>query len=175
MFPGAAGPCRVAVSAQCRAGWEAGEKNLGSVPKPGGRGFTGTAYSLVTLTVSNLEVERDFYRSLLGMRVIYDQADGPDAQCLLKFGQNTLQLRKSTNVVKPSCDRFGITVENFNRDAVEAELKRRGLRPVPNSRLSWTISDPDGYTIDVSGAGFSEHLANDCHGASATCPGGPTG
>ncbi|HYT06710.1 MAG TPA: hypothetical protein VEL77_03595, partial [Rugosimonospora sp.] len=96
-------------------------------------------------------------------------------ECSLRFGQNTLVLRKLGNPAdKPYCNRFGFAVEN-SADAVAAELKRRGFKPKPDSKLSWSIVDPDGYQIGVSGSGFSEHIANDCHGSSAACPGGPTG
>jgi catechol 2,3-dioxygenase-like lactoylglutathione lyase family enzyme len=175
MFPGAAGSCEVAKSDKCIAAWQAGLKNLHAAPKPSGKGFHATGYSFIVLNVPDVAKERDFYRDLLGMKVIYDKPEGPGAECFLRFGQNTLQLRKIGNLAgKPYCNQFGLAIENYDSNSVEAELKSRGLRPKPDSKLSWSIVDPDGYRIGVSGAGFSEHIANDCHGGSATCPGGPT-
>jgi catechol 2,3-dioxygenase-like lactoylglutathione lyase family enzyme len=176
MFPGAAGPCAIAASEKCVAAWEKGQKNLNAAPKPSGKGFQATSYSFIVLNVPDVAKERDFYRDLLGMKIIYDKREGPNAECFLTFGQNMLQLRKMNNPAgKPYCNRFGMTVENYDQNAVKAELERRGLKAKPNSKLSWSIVDPDGYHIDVSAAGFAEHLANDCHGSSATCPGGLTG
>jgi catechol 2,3-dioxygenase-like lactoylglutathione lyase family enzyme len=176
MFPGAAGPCEVATSEKCLTAWQAGQKNLNAAPKANGKSFHATSYSFIVLNVPDVAEERDFYRDLLGMKVVYDKLEGPRAECFLRFGQNTLQLRKTNNpAAKPYCNQFGLMVENYDRHAVEGELKRRGFNPKPDSRLSWSIIDPDGYHIDVSGAGFSEHLANDCRGNSASCPGGPTG
>lgn len=175
MFPGAAAPCAVAASEKCVAAWEAGEKHLTAAPKPSGK-FQATSYSFIVLNVPDVSKERDFYRDLLGMRVIYDKPGGPDGESFLRFGQNTLWVRKTSNLAaKPYCNQFGFVVANYDRDAVEAELKRRGLNPKPDSKLSWSFVDPDGYRIGVSGAGYSEHISNDCHGSSATCPGGPTG
>jgi len=176
MFPGAAGPCAVAASEKCIAAWEAGQKNLDAAPKPSGKGFQATSYSFIVLNVPDISKERDFYRDLLGMKIIYDELEGPSGECFLRFGQNTLCLRKTSSPAdKPYCNQFGLAIENYDPNAVEAELRRRGLKPKPNSKLSWTVVDHDGYQIDVSGTGFGEHLANDCHGSSATCPGGPTG
>jgi len=176
MFPGAAGPCKIAASTSCLAGWQAGQKNLGASAKPSGRGFKASSYSFIVLNVADVYKERDFYRDLLGMKVIYETSEPSKRECFLTFGGNTLQLRQTASAsVKPSCNEFGLAIENFNRDAVEAELIRRGLKPQPDSKLSWTIADPDGYQIDVSAAGFSEHIAKDCNGSKATCPGGPTG
>lgn len=175
MFPGAAAPCAVAASEKCVAAWEAGEKHLTAAPKPSGK-FQATSYSFIVLNVPDVSKERDFYRDLLGMRVIYDKPGGPNGESFLRFGQNTLWVRKTGNLAaKPYCNQFGFVVANYDRDAVEAELKRRGLNPKPDSKLSWSFVDPDGYRIGVSGAGYSEHISNDCHGSSATCPGGPTG
>lgn len=176
MFPGAAGPCKIASSPSCVAGWQAGQKNLSASAKANGKGFKATSYSFIVLNVPDVAKERDFYRDLLGMKVIYDNSKERNGECFLRFGQNTLQLRQTADPhAKPFCNQFGISIEKFQQDTVEAELRRRGLEPKPDSKLSWTIADPDGYQIDVSGPGFSQHIANDCRGSKATCPGGPTG
>lgn len=179
MYPGAARPCAVAASAACEEGWEAGLKNLDKAPKPSGKGFTATAYSHVVLNVSDIDKEREFYRDMFGMKVIYDQPADPakkqPAQCFLRFGENTLYLRPAGADGKASCNHFAFIVENYNQDAVEAELKRRGLNPKPDSKLAWTITDPDGMRIEVAGKGLPEHIAKDCNGNNASCPGGPRG
>jgi catechol 2,3-dioxygenase-like lactoylglutathione lyase family enzyme len=172
MFPGAAAPCKIAASPMCIAAWEAGEKNLAAAPKPSSKSFKGLSYSFVRLHVPDLSRERDFYTDLLGMQVLYDGSQQPNDLCLLKFGQNTLELRKLPNAsARPYCHQFGIAIESFNRADVETELKRRRLKPKPDSELSWSITDPDGYEIDVSAPEFSEHLANACHGNASTCSG----
>jgi catechol 2,3-dioxygenase-like lactoylglutathione lyase family enzyme len=176
MFPGAAGPCTIAASEKCKAAWEAGQKNLHAAPKPDGKGFVATGFSFIILNVPNVSQERDFYGNLLGMKVIYDKPQGPHGECFLSFGQNTLWLRKTNNAAeKPYCNQFGLTVGNYNQNTVGAELKRRGLKPKPDSKLSWSIVDPNGFEIGVSGSGFPEYIANDCRGSSTTCPGGRTG
>src|SRR5438309_5310579 len=76
MFPGAAGPCAVAASDKCIAASEAGQKNLHPPPKTSGKSFQATAYSFIVLNVPDISQERDFYRDLLGMKVIYDKPEG---------------------------------------------------------------------------------------------------
>ena len=116
-----------------------------------------------------MTAERDFYRDLLGMKVIYEQP-APNRQIFLRFGRNTLYLRKTANAGdKAFCNHFAFVVDDYNQAKVEAELKRRGLDPKPDSKLAWTITDPDGMRIEVAGWGLPEHIANDCHGASH-CP-----
>jgi catechol 2,3-dioxygenase-like lactoylglutathione lyase family enzyme len=153
MFPGAAGPCEVASSEKCRAAWEAGQKNLKDVPKPNGKNFQTDGFSFIILNVPEVSKERDFYRDLLGMKISSDRSEGPEAECFLRFGHNSLWLRKLSNPAgKPYCNQFGFAVGN-TVDDVEAELKRRGLRPERDSKPlgTWNIVDPDGYRVGVTG------------------------
>src|SRR4029453_12835819 len=84
MFPGAASPCKVADSKECRDAFEAGHKNLAQMPKPSGKGFTARYYAGVVLDVPSdmVQKERDFYRDLLGMKVIGENAK----RAVLRFG-----------------------------------------------------------------------------------------
>jgi catechol 2,3-dioxygenase-like lactoylglutathione lyase family enzyme len=182
MFPGAARPCENAESAQCKAAYKSGLKNLDKLPKPSGRGFKATSFSHIVLNVpeADLSKERDFYRDLLGMKVIYDQPADPaknqGPQVFLRFGRNTLYLRPTSDPgEKPYCNHFAFVVENYDQNKVEAELNRRGLNPKPDSKLAWTIADPDGFRIEVAGWGLPEHIANDCKGANSSCAGGVRG
>src|SRR6185503_14390112 len=47
MFPGAASPCAEAKSAKCKDAFEAGHKNLASMPKPSGKGFTAQYFKYI--------------------------------------------------------------------------------------------------------------------------------
>jgi catechol 2,3-dioxygenase-like lactoylglutathione lyase family enzyme len=158
MFPGAASPCKDAESKECKDAYEAGLKNLDKMPKPSGKGFKARYFSNINLTVpaSAIPSERDFYRDLLGMKVIRETPQ----RVFLRFGGNTLVLDGTGKPdEKPYCNRYGFQIENYDSAKVEAELKRRGLNPQPNNKLAWTVKDPDGLTIDVAGAGFAEELS----------------
>jgi catechol 2,3-dioxygenase-like lactoylglutathione lyase family enzyme len=177
MYPGAAKPCEVAKSAECEQGWESGLKNLNMAPKPSGKGFKAIAYSHILLSVPIDEItkEKEFYRDMFAMKVFYD-VGGDNPQVFMRFGQNTLYIRKTAKPGdKPYCNHFAFVVEDFNNAMVETELNRRGLNPKPDSKLGWTIADPDGFRLEVGAWGLPEHIANDCKGINATCPGGIRG
>ncbi len=93
---------------------------------------------------------RDFYADLLGMKVSGD--DG--TQCTLSFGNTVMKARKSNLPGnKPFIGHVCYTVENWNEDAVEAELKRRGLNPrtdMGGGSKSFHIADPDGYDVELT-------------------------
>ncbi len=172
VFPGAALPT---------AKESDGTKNLSAIPGPDGKGFKAEAVSHLVLNVPDVDKCRDFYTTLLGMNVIYYKPGdvfGVDAQggplCFLKFGENAFYLRKSRHPEnKPYVAHFAMAVENFNQAAVKAELERRGYKPQPDSKYGWSIQDPAGMRTEVAGKGLPEHVAADCNGGIAGCPGGP--
>lgn len=61
---------------------------------------------------------------------------------------------------------------DYNQDEVKAKLIHLGYDPKPDSKYAWTIHDPVGMRTEVAGAGFPEHIAGDCNGEAAGCPGG---
>jgi catechol 2,3-dioxygenase-like lactoylglutathione lyase family enzyme len=131
--------------------------------------------------VPDVDVSRDFYTDLLGMKVVYykpgdvfgvDTPGGP--VCFMKFGENHLYLRKSQHPEhKPYIAHFAPEVANYDQAAVKAELIRRGYKPAADSKYGWSIRDPAGMRVEVAGKGLPEHVAGDCNGANPNCPGGP--
>jgi len=177
MFPGAADPCDVAASDKCKQAYAEGMKNLNAGPKPSGSGFKALYFSHVVLNCAEaqLETEFKFYRDMMGMKVLYHNTTD-NLKTFLRFGQNTLYLQKADKPVeKPYCNHFALVIENFDSAKVEAELKRRGLDPKPDSKLAWTITDPDGMRVDIAAPGLAEHIAKDCKGVNTSCPGGIRG
>ncbi|MGH9681563.1 MAG: VOC family protein, partial [Candidatus Acidiferrales bacterium] len=140
-------------------------------------GFQAVYFSHVVLNVPDADylTETKFYRDMMGMKVLYNKTT-EKPECFLRFGQNTLYLRKTAKSdEKPYCTHFAFVVENYDSAMVEAELKRRGLNPKPDSKLAWTITDPDGFRVEVAGPGLPEHIAKDCKGVNTSCPGGVRG
>jgi catechol 2,3-dioxygenase-like lactoylglutathione lyase family enzyme len=139
-----------------------------------GKGFKAIAVNHISFGVADYARTRDFYSDLLGMKVKYD--DGK--QCFLNFGvqQDCIIARKTKQPDgKPFVDHLAYTIDHWDRDAVEAELKRRGLDPKPDSKYAWTIHDPDGYTIQVCAKELQDYVWKTCGGSVQGCPGGPGG
>jgi catechol 2,3-dioxygenase-like lactoylglutathione lyase family enzyme len=153
MFPGAAQPCKdSAKSETCKAGFQEGLKNLSMLPKPSGNGFIGIAFTPVVVHTPDVHKDMEFFRDLLGMKVISDKEGGPNPEALLWFGENTLLLRKTSQPGgKVYCNEYAFRVENFNKAKTEAELKRRGLNPEWDAAMGWVIHDPDGLRIGITG------------------------
>jgi catechol 2,3-dioxygenase-like lactoylglutathione lyase family enzyme len=111
-------------------------------------GFKAVAVNHISYIVADYTKTRDFYADLLGMKVSGD--DGK--QCNLTFGGNWLLARNIRGDRKPPLvDHIAITIDNWDKNKVEAELKRRGLDPRPDTDNSFHVKDPDGYNLQISG------------------------
>jgi catechol 2,3-dioxygenase-like lactoylglutathione lyase family enzyme len=147
MFPGAARPCAEANSAECRQAYESGLKNLDSIPKASGRGFEALYFNYIILHVPDVDKERDFYTSLMGMKVVSDTK----VEVSLRFGENTLVLRPAGADGKPYCNEFGFVISNYDPARVKAELDRRGINSKPGAFGGVVFSDPNGLEIGIAG------------------------
>jgi catechol 2,3-dioxygenase-like lactoylglutathione lyase family enzyme len=107
----------------------------------------------VSYQVADYVKTRDFYAGLFGMKVSRD--DGK--QCRLSVGDSLIIARNASS--RPSdttrVDHIAYTIANWDtdkkvRDAVGAELKRRGLE-VRETAGSFHIKDPDGFDVQMGG------------------------
>jgi catechol 2,3-dioxygenase-like lactoylglutathione lyase family enzyme len=116
-------------------------------------GFKAIGVNHISLEVQDYRRARDFYSDLLGMAVSAD--DGK--QCYLSFGDTVLIARNhyqpGENDSKPLVDHIAYSIDNWNHEGVEKELKRRGLNPQPDFD-SFHFVDPDGYDVQIAGKDF---------------------
>jgi len=75
-------------------------------------------------------------------------------QCYLKFGKDSFLIARKTQdpAGGPLVDHLCYTIEDWDKGAVEAELRRRGLNPEPDTDESFHVRDPDGYRLQIGSA-----------------------
>lgn len=125
----------------------AGAGSVAAAPQ-GGRGFKAASVNHLSFSVPEYARTRDFYADLMGMKVARD--DGKE--CTLTFGDSSLVVRKTRRPDNaPYIDHVCYTISDWDRSAVEAELKRRGLNPRPGqNEFSFEVKDPDGYGLQIA-------------------------
>ena len=119
-----------------------------------GKGFKAVAVNHISFQVADYGRTRDFYADLLGMKVLKDTG----RQCNLAFGDHgtwLLPRNAREGMTPPKVDHIAYTIENWDKDAVEAELKRRGLSPRVDTDNSFHVKDPDGFDVQISGKGMT--------------------
>jgi catechol 2,3-dioxygenase-like lactoylglutathione lyase family enzyme len=110
----------------------------------GQKGFNATAVNHISYQVADYTKTRDFYADLFGMKVSHDTG----SQCYLAFGDSFLIPRNHSSNT-PRIDHIAYTIDNWDQDAVEAELKRRGLQP-KQDKNSFHVEDPNGFDLQIS-------------------------
>jgi catechol 2,3-dioxygenase-like lactoylglutathione lyase family enzyme len=125
-----------------------------AVPRPASaensKGFKGVAVNHISYQVNDYAKTRDFYADLLGMKVVADTGK----QCNLILGDtNTFVIPRNApeGSAPPRIDHIAYTIENWDKNAVKAELDRRGLNPQPDTDNSFHIKDPNGFDLQISG------------------------
>jgi catechol 2,3-dioxygenase-like lactoylglutathione lyase family enzyme len=114
----------------------------------GGTGFKAITVNHISYQVADYRKTRDFYADLLGMKVTQD--DGK--QCHLEFGtegSHILPRNARAGSAPPKVDHIAYSIDHWDKNAVEAELKRRGLDPRPDKE-SFHVKDPDGFDLQIS-------------------------
>jgi catechol 2,3-dioxygenase-like lactoylglutathione lyase family enzyme len=113
-------------------------------------GFKAVAVNHISFEVADYARTRDFYADLLGMEVSGD--DG--TQCYMKFGADSFLIPRKSREPRggPLVDHICYTIADWDKDAVEAELRRRGLDPEPDTDESFHVRDPDGYRLQIGSA-----------------------
>jgi catechol 2,3-dioxygenase-like lactoylglutathione lyase family enzyme len=112
--------------------------------------FNAVAVNHISFGVADYARTRDFYADLLGMEVSGD--DGK--QCYMKFGKDSFLIPRGRQEPGdgPLVDHICYTIEDWDKRAVEAELRRRGLNPEPDTDESFHVRDPDGYRLQIGSA-----------------------
>jgi catechol 2,3-dioxygenase-like lactoylglutathione lyase family enzyme len=128
-----------------------------------GKGFKTVTVNHISYNVADYKKTRDFYADLMGMKVSHDEDKG---QCYMSFGDSFLLPRNARGTrTPPLVDHIAYTIEDWNKEQVEDELKRRGykqaergqrggLQPMqyrPDTEDSFHILDPDGFDLQISG------------------------
>jgi catechol 2,3-dioxygenase-like lactoylglutathione lyase family enzyme len=110
------------------------------------KGFKAVTVNHISYQVTDYAKTRDFYADLFGMKISHD--DGK--QCFLEFGDTFLIPRNHPSNT-PCIDHIAYTIDIWNKNAVEAELRRRGLQPKPDTENSFHVEDPNGFDLQISG------------------------
>jgi catechol 2,3-dioxygenase-like lactoylglutathione lyase family enzyme len=114
------------------------------------KGFRAVGVNHISYQVNDYAKTRDFYADLLGMKVVKDTG----TQCNLVIGDtNTFVIPRNApqGTTPPRIDHIAYTIENWDKNAVHAELERRGLNPQPDTENSFHIKDPNGFDLQISG------------------------
>jgi catechol 2,3-dioxygenase-like lactoylglutathione lyase family enzyme len=105
----------------------------------------GTKIDHISIQVTDLPRSVAFYEKIFGLTILSE--DKPNEIARLGAGKIIVSLhhKSPTGLV----DHFAIGVENFNKEAVTAKLKERGITPEENLDAGFHIKDPEGMNVQI--------------------------
>jgi catechol 2,3-dioxygenase-like lactoylglutathione lyase family enzyme len=112
---------------------------------PQSPGLVGNGIDHVSVLVSDLERSANFYQSLFGLAVLSE--DKPHG--ILRLGRKRVSVSIRKETPYGTVDHFGVSVENFNKEAVTQVLTQRGLTPQENWQYGFHVKDPDGVVVQM--------------------------
>jgi catechol 2,3-dioxygenase-like lactoylglutathione lyase family enzyme len=101
--------------------------------------------SHISYSVKDYKRTRDFYSNLLGLKVSND--DGK-SRCNLAIGNINLIARNGKESMS-YVDHVSYYIDNWNKAAIEANLKARGLDAKPEGADGLQFKDPDGTHVQL--------------------------
>jgi catechol 2,3-dioxygenase-like lactoylglutathione lyase family enzyme len=102
--------------------------------------------SHISYTVKDYAKTRDFYSSVLGLKVGTD--DGK-TRCNLDLGGGINLIARTGKGGPSMVDHISYYIDNWNKPAIEAKLKARGVSPQPEGKEGLQFKDPDGMHVQL--------------------------
>jgi hypothetical protein len=108
--------------------------------------FTCAGVDHVSVRVKDLKRSAEFYQSLYGLKPMGEDKE----HNILRLGRNR-RVIVSLRQDKPygQIDHFGLSIENFNKDAATKILTERGFKPQEDWEYGYYIKDPDDAVVQM--------------------------
>jgi catechol-2,3-dioxygenase len=99
----------------------------------------------ISRQVTDLPRAVAFYEQVFGLKVLNEDKANRIARMGVTKVIVSLHEKPPVGVV----DHFAIGIEGFNKEAVTAELARRGLKTEENLDYGFFVRDPEGYPVQI--------------------------
>jgi catechol 2,3-dioxygenase-like lactoylglutathione lyase family enzyme len=112
-----------------------------------------TKFSIAMLVCSDLERSRDFYRNVLGLKMVADQSPHWVEFELAKGVKFGLHPRTELLAVRPGSLQLGFSVDNVDKFVADCAAMNVPVLQYPYDEAFGRvamIADPDGYPIQIA-------------------------
>lgn len=107
--------------------------------------FKSTRIDHISRQVTDLPRAIAFYEQVFGLKVLNEDKANKIARMGVTKVIVSLHEKPPTGLV----DHFAIGIEGFNKEAVTAELAKRGLKTEENLDYGFFVRDPEGYPVQI--------------------------
>ena len=109
--------------------------------------FKSTRIDHISIQVTDMARSVEFYEKIFGLRVINEDKENEIVRMGVTRIIGSLHRTPPVGIV----DHFAIAIDDFNREAVTAELAKHGLTAEQNLDYGFFVRDPEGIPVQIVG------------------------
>lgn len=107
--------------------------------------FKSTRVDHISRQVADLPRAIAFYEQVFGLKVLNEDKENKIARMGVTKIIVSLHEKPPVGIV----DHFALAIEGFDKDAVTAELAKRGLKTEENLDYGFFVRDPEGFPVQI--------------------------
>ena len=109
--------------------------------------FTSTRIDHISIQVTDMARSVAFYEKIFGLKILNEDKENE----IVRMGVTRIIVSLHRKPPVGIVDHFAIAIDDFNREAVTAELAKHGLTPEQNLDYGFFVRDPEGVPVQIVG------------------------
>jgi catechol 2,3-dioxygenase-like lactoylglutathione lyase family enzyme len=109
--------------------------------------FRSTRIDHISIQVTDMTRSIAFYEKIFGLKILGEDKENE----IVRMGVTRIIVSLHRKPPVGIVDHFAIAVDDFNREAVTAELAKHGLQAEQNLDYGFYVRDPEGIPVQIVG------------------------
>jgi catechol 2,3-dioxygenase-like lactoylglutathione lyase family enzyme len=109
--------------------------------------FSSTRIDHISIQVTDMARSVAFYEKIFGLRILGEDKENE----IVRMGVTRIIVSLHRKPPVGIVDHFAIAIDDFDRDAVTAELAKHGLSAEQNLDYGFYVRDPEGIPVQIVG------------------------
>jgi len=107
--------------------------------------FKSTRIDHISVQVTDMARSVEFYQKIFGLSILNEDKENE----IVRMGVTKIIVSLHRKPPVGIVDHFAIAIDDFNRDAVTAELAKHGLKAEENLDYGFFVRDPEGIPVQI--------------------------
>ena len=109
--------------------------------------FKSTRIDHISIQVTDMARSIEFYEKIFGLKILGEDKENE----IVRMGVTRIIVSLHRKPPVGIVDHFAIAIDDFNREAVTAELAKHGLTAEQNLDYGFYVRDPEGIPVQIVG------------------------
>ena len=109
--------------------------------------FTSTRIDHISIQVTDMARSVAFYEKIFGLKILNEDKENE----IVRMGVTRIIVSLHRKPPVGIVDHFAIAIDDFDREAVTAELAKHGLEAEENLDYGFFVRDPEGIPVQIVG------------------------